>query len=267
MTKLLPRSPEKLICYVNKNEICATRNLLPCDDISTLQKFDTRQQRWLFLNMMPQSGNFLIAHDQMEKQNAKVVFCGAAAVGKTSIFGRILSRDFAQQRTATTGVAFATTSVEINGKIIPINLWDTAGQEEYRSLVNIYVRNSAVAIIVFDVTSKDSFEGVVDWYDDLMENCGPSKPKIIIVGNKTDLLEREVLAEDGHQFAEGIACDYIEVSARTGEHVEELFRRIGELADEKLTAMADAARDEVKLETPDSPQREEVNRTEERSCC
>ena len=203
----------------------------------------------------------------MEKQNAKVVFCGAAAVGKTSIFSRILSRDFAQERTATTGVAFATTSLEVNGKTIPLNLWDTAGQEEYRSLVNIYVRNTAVAVIVFDVTSKASFEHVVDWYDELMENCGAVKPKIVIVGNKTDLAdEREVMDVEGRKFADTIGCDYLEVSARTGEHVEELLRQIGELAEERLKAASEAARDDVRLEAPVKLEGQEKNE-DQGSCC
>lgn len=218
---------------------------------------------------MPDRNHFFKeASGPMEKQNAKVVFCGAAAVGKTSIFSRILSRDFAQERTATTGVAFATTTCEVNGKTIPLNLWDTAGQEEYRSLVNIYVRNTAVAVIVFDVTAKPSFENVVDWYDELMENCGTMKPKIVIVGNKTDLEDqREVMDSEGRQFADTIACDYIEVSARTGEHVEELFRRIGELAEERIKVASEAAREDVRLEAPVRLREGERKNEEQSSCC
>jgi small GTP-binding protein len=172
--------------------------------------------------------------NSMTHQNPKVVFCGSAGVGKTTLFKRILERDVDQTSSATMGAACAITHVVVNGQAIPLSLWDTAGQEEYRSLVNLYFRSTAVAVIVFDLTDLDSFEAVGQWCEDLTSNCGDCEPKIIVVGNKLDMRERAVTEDEIDSFVGKMQCGYFEVSALEGTNIDVLFRCIGMTAAQKL---------------------------------
>jgi small GTP-binding protein len=133
------------------------------------------------------------------------------------------------------GAAFGTAQVLVNGQPVSVTLWDTAGQEEYRSLVNLYFKSAAVAVVVFDLTSLDSFAAIQQWHTDIVENCGGSDPKIIVVGNKLDLRSGRVISEDQIEDLVGrLQCAYFEVSALEGTNIEVLFRGIGHVAAEKL---------------------------------
>lgn len=183
----------------------------------------------------------------MNRNGEKVVFCGTAAVGKTTIFNRILNREVEGERQATTGAAFASTNVTVAGKEIQLNLWDTAGQEEYRSLVNIYLRGTSIALIVFDLTVHETFDNLVDWYDELIENCGFNNPTVIFVGNKSDLKEERVVSQaEIHNFVSSLNGDYFEVSGLIGTNVDNLYRRICELALHRIEMESEQKKQESK---------------------
>jgi small GTP-binding protein len=170
-----------------------------------------------------------------EGQHPKVIFCGSPAVGKTSIFHRILERETGQTASVTMGAAFGVAQIVVNGQSISLNLWDTAGQEEYRSLVNLYFRSTAVAVIVFDLTCTESFDAVPQWHSDILENCGGSDPKIIVVGNKLDLRARRAISEDQiEDLVNRLQCGYFEVSALEGTNIDVMFRGIGVVAAQKF---------------------------------
>jgi small GTP-binding protein len=168
------------------------------------------------------------------RHHPKVIFCGSPAVGKTTIFHRILERDIGQTSSATMGAAFGVAQIVVNGQTLSLNLWDTAGQEEYRSLVNLYFKSTAVAVIVFDLTSPETFSAIPQWFGDIIGNCGGSEPKVIVVGNKLDLRgKRAIFEEQIEDLVSKLQCGYFEVSALEGTNIDVMFRGIGLVAAQK----------------------------------
>ena len=161
----------------------------------------------------------------------KVPLIGDASVGKTSIISRFVENKFIEGISPTVGAANVTVTINIDGKEIPINLWDTAGQEEYRSLVNIYFRESNVVLIIFDLTSHKSFEDVDEWIDEIFANCGEPLPTLLIVGNKSDLEDsRKVTSEEINTFSLNSKIPYYEVSAITGENIGLLMQNVAAIS-------------------------------------
>jgi len=158
----------------------------------------------------------------------KVVFIGEGRVGKTSIGKRWTEGKFDATIRSTVSAALFEKSVQIGTKTVGINLWDTAGQEEYHSLTPIYYKDADAAILVYSVTDMNSFEKMKQWKRELTTSRGDDI-KIFVVGNKTDLPSmRVVKKEDGEEFAKGINAAFYEVSAKTGSNIDTLFLRIAE---------------------------------------
>lgn len=158
----------------------------------------------------------------------KIVFLGDAAVGKTSILTRQSEGTFGHTAQTTTPSCFKFPYTS-QGRKAMISFWDTAGQEVYQSMTKLYLRNAFGAILVFDITSRRSFENLVGWLR-LCNNATPPPEQIYLVGNKKDLEnERQVTREMAESWAaEHNAVAYIEVSARTGDGFGDLFPYIGE---------------------------------------
>jgi len=160
-------------------------------------------------------------------QHEKLVFLGNTSVGKSCIVSRFVHNEFCQFQEPTIGAAFSTNIVDLGNREISFEIWDTAGQERYRSLAPMYYRGSSAAIIVYDITNKDSFIGAKTWVKEIQRR-GPSKCIIYIVGNKLDLGDvRTVEIEEVQNYAQSIGISYMEVSAKTGEHVKDMFINIG----------------------------------------
>ncbi|XP_007427790.1 ras-related protein Rab-6B-like isoform X2 [Python bivittatus] len=127
---------------------------------------------------------------------------------------------------ATIGIDFLSKTMYLEDRTIRLQLWDTAGQERFRSLIPSYVRDSAAAIIVFDLTNLNSFQQTSKWIDDVRTERG-SDVIIMLVGNKTDLADkRQITTEEGEQRAKELSVMFIETSAKTGYNVKQLFRRV-----------------------------------------
>ena len=127
---------------------------------------------------------------------------------------------------STIGVDFVSKTMYLEDKTIRLQLWDTAGQERFRSLIPSYIRDSHVAIVVYDMTSRASFESADRWIEDIKAERGPDV-KIFLVGNKSDLPEgRQVSIEDGDQKAVALGIPFIETSAKAGHNIKALFREI-----------------------------------------
>jgi len=164
-------------------------------------------------------------------QRAKVVFLGDAGVGKTSIVNRYVKDEFKVGETPTIGAAFAAKTHVLSGsdKSIRFELWDTAGQERYHSLAPMYYRGCIASIIVYDITTKKTFDRAKEWLSELQRNCS-SAIVLYLVGCKVDLnSQREVDQADAEKFAQHNHCEFTEVSAKTGAHIQELFENMANL--------------------------------------
>ncbi len=114
----------------------------------------------------------------------------------------------------------------LDDRTVRLQLWDTAGQERFRSLIPSYIRDSHVAVIVYDITSKQSFDATDKWIDDVRVERG-SNVILVLVGNKTDLTDqRQVTAEQGEAKAKEFNALFIETSTKIGYNVKTLFKRI-----------------------------------------
>ncbi len=165
-----------------------------------------------------------------EYTTCKVVLLGEAGVGKTSIISRYVGNTFSEVLMSTTGASFATKKLDIDSEHkIKFQIWDTAGQERFRSLAKIFYQNAAVAILVYDITRRDSFEKLKEfWIKELKENA-PSDIILAIAGNKSDNYEFEVVSlREGKELAEEVNAIFRSTSAMLAHGIDELFRVIAE---------------------------------------
>ena len=159
--------------------------------------------------------------------NKKVVLIGNTSVGKSCIIHRKTRNQFSNYSEPTIGAAYSNIPINIDDKIINLNVWDTAGQERYKSLAPMYFRGARVAIIVFDITSKESFEGSKSWFNEI-KRMSLKTNMFFLVGNKCDMNDyREVTTEEANMFAETNKLKYIETSAKSAYNIENLFYNIG----------------------------------------
>lgn len=164
---------------------------------------------------------------QQEAKHTKVVLCGSASVGKTTILQRILNKNVHSTPNETMGVGFASVVYNLNGADVPLNIWDTAGQEAFRSLVSIYFKNAEIVILTFDVTSRKSFDDIRDWIDEVNANCGDDDPHFVLCGNKIDVPgAREVSPAEIAEFSHTFDIPHFEVSAFTNSGIDELMTHI-----------------------------------------
>ena len=164
----------------------------------------------------------------------KYIIIGDSAVGKSNILTRYVYEKFNEEFQSTLGVEFAAKNAIVDNKIYRIQIWDTAGQESFRSITRAYYKNSVCAFIVYDITSRSSFENVKSWLDDIQKQC-PQTTFLVLVGNKIDLEnERQILYEEGASFAEKNNMLFIETSAKTGQNIENLFMKSVEVINERI---------------------------------
>jgi small GTP-binding protein len=165
----------------------------------------------------------------------KYIIIGDASVGKSNILLKYAHNQFKPEYQLTIGVEFGAKNVEINNKIYRIQIWDTAGQENFRSITRAYYKNSVCALVVYDITNRESFNDVQTWIDD----CKSQSPKniyMLLVGNKEDLAEseRQVSYEEGSEFAQKNNMLFFETSAKTGLNIDEVFVRSSGAIAEKI---------------------------------
>jgi small GTP-binding protein len=160
----------------------------------------------------------------------KVVLLGDSGVGKTCIITRFVSSSFDANMTSTNGASYCTKLVKYEqlGKNLLLDVWDTAGQEKYRSLTKFFYKDAAAVILVYDITREDSFENMKNyWYNQLLENC--DKNVVLgVVGNKCDLFEDEKVTEaDAREFADKIGAIFELTSAQNNTGITEIFQEVG----------------------------------------
>jgi len=133
----------------------------------------------------------------------KVILVGDSGVGKTNILNRYTKNEFNFESRTTIGVEFGSKMFNVKDHNVKIQIWDTAGQERYRSITNAYYKGSKGAVIVFDVSRRDTFDHIDRWYDDI-NKIGDKDICVILVGNKSDLEDRQIEKEEAEQKAKDL---------------------------------------------------------------
>ncbi|CAN7983466.1 unnamed protein product [Ixodes hexagonus] len=158
--------------------------------------------------------------------DVKLCLLGESGVGKSSILQRFVYNTFNPSAESTIGASFMMKNLVLHDRTIKFNIWDTAGQERYRALAPMYYRGAAAAIIVYDITSQDSFAAVQSWVRELKVHGEPNIA-LGIAGNKCDLQDyREVSYATGEAYAQQINAVFVETSALKATNIQELFMGI-----------------------------------------
>ena len=159
----------------------------------------------------------------------KLIVIGDSGVGKSCLTNNAVKNIFDDSYNATVGFEFFTFNVKINEKIVKLQIWDTCGQELYRSLITNFYRNSSLAIMVYAINSKETFDNIEMWLRELRTHSNPDA-KVFLIGNKIDLeKERQVAKEQGEQFCkENKINGFMEASAKTGVNAQNIFIKAAE---------------------------------------
>ncbi|MEW5298386.1 MAG: hypothetical protein WDW36_001515 [Sanguina aurantia] len=153
----------------------------------------------------------------------KYIIIGDTGVGKSCLLLQFTDKRFQPVHDLTIGVEFGARMINIDGKQIKLQIWDTAGQESFRSITRSYYRGAAGALLVYDITRRETFNHLASWLDDARQHANPNMT-IMLIGNKSDLTHRRaVTTEEGEQFAKEHGLIFLETSARTAHNVEEAF--------------------------------------------
>ena len=156
--------------------------------------------------------------------NFKIIVIGDSGVGKTCITNQGVKNEFSNLYQPTIGMEIFGLYVKLDNRIIKLQIWDTCGQEIYRSLITNFYRSSSLAIIVYSIDNRDSFTDLDLWVKELKFNNSPDT-KLILVGNKLDLAgKRQIKYEEGKKFAQDYGfIDFFETSALTGQNIKKMF--------------------------------------------
>ncbi|XP_054624911.1 ras-related protein Rab-5C-like [Dunckerocampus dactyliophorus] len=156
----------------------------------------------------------------------KLVLLGESAVGKSSLVLRFVKGQFHEYQESTIGAAFQSKTVSLGDVTIKLDIWDTAGQERYHSLAPMYYRGAQTAIVVYDITSTETFERAKNWVKELHRQANPNIV-IALAGNKADMMDkRAVEHQEGQEYAEENGLLFMETSAKTGLNVNDIFMAI-----------------------------------------
>ena len=156
----------------------------------------------------------------------KIVLIGDTSVGKTNILSKYLKGEFDPKSKSTVGVEFGVKNFKIENNIVKVQIWETAGEERYRSITNAYYKGAKGSLLIYDITNKKSFENIEKWISDLKANTGDNI-SMILLGNKTDLEEkRAVSIEEGKNKAEFYNITFMETSAFNGNNINEIFEEL-----------------------------------------
>ncbi|CAD2094875.1 ras-related protein Rab-1B, putative [Plasmodium vinckei brucechwatti] len=154
----------------------------------------------------------------------KILLIGDSGVEKSCLLLRFADDTYTDSYISTIGVDFKIKTIEIDDKIIKLQIWDTAGQERFRTITSSYYRGAQGIIIVYDVTDRDSFNNVKNWIIEIEKYASEDVQKILI-GNKIDLKnDRNVSYEEGKELAESCNIQFLETSAKISHNVEQAFK-------------------------------------------
>eukprot|EP00180_Rhodochaete_pulchella_P000389 Plantae.Rhodophyta-Rhodochaete_pulchella.ctg12728.p1 GENE.Plantae.Rhodophyta-Rhodochaete_pulchella.ctg12728~~Plantae.Rhodophyta-Rhodochaete_pulchella.ctg12728.p1 ORF type:complete len:212 (+),score=41.65 Plantae.Rhodophyta-Rhodochaete_pulchella.ctg12728:324-959(+) len=166
----------------------------------------------------------------------KFIIIGDTGVGKSCLLLQFTDKRFTPIHDLTIGVEFGARIVTVEDKQLKLQIWDTAGQESFRSITRSYYRGAAGALLVYDITRKETFEHLLSWLEDARAHSN-SNMTIILVGNKSDLEHRrEVSRESGEEFAKEHGLLFLETSAKSNSNVEDAFLTTAKAIYDKVKA-------------------------------
>jgi Ras-related protein Rab-7A len=199
------------------------------------------------------------------KSQLKIIVLGDSGVGKTSLLNRFVTSEFSQTYKATIGADFMRKEIVIEEKHISLQLWDTAGQERFQSLGSAFYRGADACILVYDITMLKTFDSIISWKQEFLNQCGPSDPNtfpFMVVGNKCDLEnDRTVSIAKSNQWAREQDLPLIEASAKDNIRIEDIFMEIVKKAMKREKVTAPVLNNNVTL-TPAAP-----SKKVEKKCC
>ena len=175
-----------------------------------------------------------ISRHTTQQFSYKIILIGDSGVGKTSIVSRLISNKFPTSYNLTIGVDYDTANITINDEnnsplSVKLQIWDTAGQENFNAITTAYYRGVIGAVIVFDVTDRATFKHVSKWIKQIDEYHEHRSDIItVLVGNKIDGLYREVDKSEAIDYASKNDLIYAETSARTGDHINYVFTKLAQ---------------------------------------
>jgi Ras-related protein Rab-11A len=209
-----------------------------------------------------------------QKTGNKLVLVGDSGVGKTCLISRFISGSFDKEEQTTNGASYASKLIEYPNlnKNLVLDIWDTAGQEKFRSLTKFFYKDALMVIMVYDITRRESFDNLKNyWYEEMKDNTEPNIV-LAIAGNKCDLYEKEAVPEkEARDFATSINALFALTSAQDNTGVEKLFRDIGnkfldpdfqEKANERQRAPSVALKKKEHIDKPENP----VEKKKKRKC-
>jgi len=166
----------------------------------------------------------------------KYIIVGDTAVGKSCLLLQFTDKRFQPVHDLTIGVEFGSRTVTINGHPIKLQIWDTAGQEKFRSITRSYYRGAAGALLVYDITRRETFSHLTIWLEDCRKYSS-SDITIILIGNKCDLeTQRQVSQEEAQAFATKHGLVFLETSAKTAHNVDQAFINSAKTIYDKMEA-------------------------------
>lgn len=153
----------------------------------------------------------------------KLMMIGDQNVGKTALLMRYADGEFNESLLPTIGIDFKIKTIELQGKLVKLQIWDTAGQERFRTITQAYYRGAMGILLIYDVTTTKSWSNVRNWVRNIQDNA-PQTVNKMLIGNKSDLTQkREVTTQQGEQLAREYGMKFLETSARTNMNVQEAF--------------------------------------------
>jgi len=202
--------------------------------------------------------------------NFKIIIVGDSGVGKSCLAIKAIKNLYEEYYSPTIGFEFLTYNTNVEKKNVKLQIWDTCGQEAYRSLIKSFYRNSSLAILVYSIEKEDSFDNLDKWLNDIKNESSPDI-KIVLIGNKLDLeSERKITKEKGEKFSkEHKLSFFMETSAKTGFNAKKVFDESGKILFEEYKKLKDKNKDSslISLSSNNTDTIEQDTENEKRSHC
>ena len=204
----------------------------------------------------------------MEKR-VKFIIIGDKTVGKSCIINQFIEKQFVNEYIPTIGSDKIKKEIEIEGEKLKLEIWDTVGQEQYRAVNKIFIKNAQIALIVYDITNRKSFENLNNWYNLIFEINKDSNVIVGVTGNKTDLYENQVVdSEEGKNFADEKKISFFETSAKDYESIENVFIQLSKIYINKVQKIVEEEierRNSMSLKKDDKNNRDNIKK--KKGCC